>query len=236
MKTIFTCLVALLLALPALRAATLPSGLYRCTAELGAVLLDGSFPLTLEGVPGVAGPITVPGLLELSTAPNGALTGRAIIAGSPTDVKGTIKITASSARLTLRGKRDKDAFIIQANLQSGEFVGTMKIGRTVTPCRFDASATGAIRPECAFTLTVNAKGAISATGTMKLARQEFPLTARGRIGKNGVVSLTAKGGKSVSFRTATGTISGTTITAAKWTGKGYGALVQGTDLRVTKDP
>ncbi len=234
MKTLL--LAALIFATPAIHAQTLPSGIYRCTAELGAVLLDGSYPLTLKDVPSVPNPVDLPGDIELTTAPNGALTGRVILTGLPTDVKGTIILRSGSARVTLAGKRGKDRFRLTAKLVGGEFVGDLRIGSTKTACRFDVSASGAVKPECVLALTIAANGVITGPGTLKLARQQVPVTASGRIGKSGVVSLAIKRAKVSVLKTSTGAITGTTITGAKWVGQGYGALTKGVDLRVTKDP
>lgn len=215
----------LLLAVPGLRA-QLPGGIYRCTAELGAVLLDGRYPLTLDGAPG---------LLDVTTAPDGKVAGRVFMLDQPFDVKGQIKMRTGYARLTLSGKAGTRIFRLKATLQGGAFVGTAQFGRAKLPCEFDVTATGPTAPECVLMLTVAPNGAISGPGTLKLARRDVPVKATGRVSKKGVVSLTIKGAK-VFLKTSTGAIDGTTIAAAKWTGQGFGALAKGVNLRVTKDP
>jgi hypothetical protein len=206
--------------------AQLPGGTYRCTAPLGAVLLNGRYPLTLAGAPG---------LLDVTTAPDGKVSGRISVFDQPFDVKGQIKMRTGYARLTLSGKAGTRLFRLAATLQGGAFTGTVQLGRSKMPCELDVTATGPNAPECVLVLTVAPNGAISGPGTLSAARQPVAVKARGRISAKGVVSLSIAGPK-VFLRTSTGAIDGTDISAAKWTGQGFGALTKGVNLRFAKDP
>jgi hypothetical protein len=224
MKRFLSLLLLLAVMTPA--HAQLTSGMYLATAELGAVLLDGRYPLTLDEVPGE---------IEVSTSPTGAITGRAVLLGQPFDITGQIKSRQGYVRVTLSGKLENKKFRLNAKLVGGEFVGTVKLGTVKTPCRFAVTDTAPIRAEYALALTVGANGAISGPGTVVAARQQVVLTVTGRVAKNGVVNLTLKGPK-VFLKTKTGSADAAGITAAKWTAQGFGALIKGRNLVLQRKP
>jgi hypothetical protein len=205
---------------------TLPNGHYRCTVEIGAVLLDGRYPLQFSEVPGA---------IEVSTSPAGAVTGRAVLLDQTFDIKGAVKSRKGYIRVTLAGKVNKQSFHLNATLQGGAFVGTLKLGKLESSCQFDVTATGAVRPEYVLSLAFAPNGTISGPGTLFAARQQVALTTRGRVAGNGKVVLTIKGPK-VFLKTTSGRIDGAGITAAKWTAQGFGSLIKGVNLRLAMDP
>jgi hypothetical protein len=222
---LLACLVFVFL-LAGAHCGTLPSGHYSGTVELGAVLLDGRYPLQLSGIPGA---------LEVSTSPGGEITGRAVVADEPFDIEGQVKSRQGYIRLTLVSKLEKKAFQLKATLQGGSFVGTLKLGKLESPCQFDVTATGPVLPRYVLSLAVAPNGAITGPGTLFAARQQVALTTRGRVANNGKVTLTIKGPK-VFLKTTSGKIDGAGITAAKWTAQGFGALTKGMNLRLAMDP
>jgi hypothetical protein len=224
MKTILSLLFLLAVMTPA--HAQLTSGMYRGTAELGAVLLDGRYPLMLDEVSGE---------IEVSTSPTGAVTGRAVLLGQPFDITGQIKSRQGYVRVVLSGKFENKKFRLNAKLVGGEFVGTVKLGTGKTPCRFAVTDTAPIRAEYALALTVGANGTISGPGTLVAARQQVVLTVTGRVAKDGIVTLTLKGQK-VFLKTKTGAADATSIAAAKWTAQGFGALINGRHLVLQRKP
>jgi hypothetical protein len=209
-----------------LRARTpLPGSIYRSTPELGAVLLDGRYPLDLGGAPGE---------LELTTAPGGALTGTADLFGAKFPITGRIKSRQGCVRPTLTGKAATMRFRLRAKLKGGAFAGTLELGETKADCRLDVTATSPLRPAFVLALTGEAGGAFSGPGTLFAGTRQVAVNAVGGIAKSGEVSLTIKGRK-VLLKVMRGRLESGAIVADKWRAQGFGALAKGVALRIAKD-
>ena len=212
----------LLLAMPVVAADTLPGGQYRCTAEFGAVLLVGSYPIEVNGLPA--------GTISVKASPTGALAATVVAFGEVEEATGQIRVRANAVRLTLKGKVDEGRIRVMATLQGSAFVGTVTVRGKTGPCRIAVGGIGPILANYDLALSSSGNGRITGNGTLTVGQKMILVTARGGVTR-GKVALTIKGEKTF-LKTKAGEFTDAGFIAKKWSAQGFGALAKGRGLEI----
>ncbi len=220
--------VALFAARP-VTADPLVSGVYHVTVPLGPVLLNGRYPVIVNE--GVDGRTAKEGRLDVTTSGTGAISGKIEIYAQVATVTGQIKTRKSGVTLKFKGRTEGGKLVrVKSTLDGTAFTGTVKLGTAKGPARIDVDGVAPAQLDYTLTLTVAENGKLSGTGTLRSDASTQSVEVQGKT-KSSSATLRVIGDKTM-FE-GSGPIAGAGFTA-KWKAQALGALVNGTNLPVTR--
>ena len=208
-------------------AGSLVSGSYLFKVTYSSISLNGVYPLTV-------GDMTSECSLSVNMDASGGLTGTLNLRSVTNPITGTLLVANNRASLHLETDGTDVTGIpslVDAQLTGGQIVGTATTSNGAAACTMDVSAAAQLIVTFDLTLTVDAKGVVTGTGTASNGGVVVPVNVTGSSGVD-TCTLLATGVSIPDFVwTGTGKPTFTGFTAA-YTAHGFGVSTTGSGVVV----
>jgi hypothetical protein len=203
----------------------LTNGRYHFATKFAPICFDGTYPYFIGPIPA--------GVITLAISPDGQVNGKIELRQKTSNAKGKFLTKQTAVMLTLQATNENKPLRMTGQLFGTNFIGLVKTGRSGVPWRLDTSFFNPLLVTFDVTLSVDARGRVTGTGTASGCNTNFPITVTGSS-KPTKCSIVIRGPKGFRW-----TAKGPSIEdgfMAQWQAKGFGSTLKGKGLAIRPQP